>query len=146
LWNLWKYSVPAMVTHTAAGKVTGATLKRMFKERGLSRREVAARAGIRLSTLRVHLSMGFPRRRLRLVMETALDASIWTSEQEFIRRKALRARLHFDPWTIRAEELRRQMSRLEIKGWRDKRKRRELIELLEQQLLNKNQHTGGKET
>lgn len=135
-----------MATLTATAKVAAATLKRFFQERGLSRREVAARAGIRLKTLREQLAKGFPRRRLRLVMETALDAPIWTDEAEFIRRKALRARLHFDPWTIRAEELRRQMSRLEIKGWRDKRKRRELIELLEQQLLNKKQNTGGKET
>lgn len=112
----------------------------------MSRREVAARVGIRLKTLREQLAKGFPRRRLRLVMETALDAPIWSGDAEFIRRKALRARLHFDPWTISAEQLRRQMTSLKIKAWGGRWKRRELIELLEQQFLNKNQHIGGTKT
>ena len=129
-----------MATVKIGQEETQTGLNIIFKSRGLSRSVVASRAGIKRSTLREQLAKGFPRHRLRLVIETVTDTPIWNTEQGFIRRKALTARLGFDPWTIPAQQLRRLIPGLQIKGWRGRWKREQLIELLEQKFLTANQN------
>jgi hypothetical protein len=124
-----------MAREKASKDASSDILKKLFEERGLSRATVAAMAGIKRATLQQQLAKGVPRQRLRLVMETVVDAPVWSSPDEFIRRKALKLRLAFDPHTVRAEQLRRQIPGLKIKGWKGKWRRQQLIELLEQKFL-----------
>ena len=121
-----------------AAKKARPDLNLIFKRRGLSRAAVASRAGIKRTTLRQQLAKGFPRQRLRLVMEAIADVPIWSAENDFLRRKALRLRLHFDPYTVPANQLRRQIPGLQLKGWRGKWKRSQIIELLERKFLTTN--------
>ena len=81
---------------------------------------------------------------MRLVIEKVTDAPIWSEEHEFIKRKALTARLGFDPWLVPAQQLRRLIPGLKLKGWKGRWKRAEVIELLEQKFLTGKQTTNAK--
>jgi hypothetical protein len=109
-------------------------LKLLLQERQGSIDSLAAAAGVKAVTLRKQISANFPRRRLRLVLEAVLDTPIWSAQKDFVRRKYLKARLDFDPFTIPVRQLRQYVGGLKISERSQNRTRQKLVRLLESYL------------
>ena len=104
-----------------------AALTEILRQRGMTRAELADRAGMPLADLkklRRRIGRGFnPRRAFRV--ERVLECPIWTPAAEFHRRMRIQRFLGMDILTVPVDVLRKQACALGVRrtqGWWGKRR------------------------
>ena len=105
-------------------------LRILMIQRSLSVEDLAGKCGLEAATLRNQIAANFTSRRLRLVVEGFLGASIWSGVEDFEFRQKFTAQCGFDPFTLSVPGLRQKISALKIRGRSRSRKKPVLIEML----------------
>jgi transcriptional regulator with XRE-family HTH domain len=106
------------------------TLKILMIERCLTPTALAEKCGMTRSTISNQIAKNVPSRRLRLLLESVFDQTIWSTQADFEARKQLCQQCGFDPFTAHKTQLQRIVATLKLRG-RSARLKAKLIALLQ---------------
>ena len=109
-------------------------------QRGLSVEKLSEVCGVKKITLSNQIAKNFPSRRLRQVVETVLNLSIWSNQDEFVTRQQLTSRCGFNPFVLTAPKLRQRIAELKLRGRSKARRKDAMIELLQQRFAITKSH------
>jgi hypothetical protein len=112
------------------------SLKILMIQRAVTAEQLADRCGVKKITIYDQTAKNFPSRRLRLLVESALDQPFWSSPVDFAARRQLAATWGFDPFTVPAARLREFAAELKLRGRSAARRRSDLTAMIQEHFSN----------